>query len=426
MYGSSVNGGLMSHVRKPSLSVSVRSTRRGTAVMLGEYLRSEDREQVGDRGGELGSRILARVIAAELEPADIRDRGERDDRLAQLRERHAARGREHDRAHLGRVDDVDVDVQPDLPLAREGDDAGGVRLLRVETDARDLRAVEVPAFARIQGAATDQRDVLLGDLLRARPEKRRDGTAARMREAHAADVVGRRRREGVEVAVGVEVDEREVRHHGERTRQAARDERALPAEHRAGGAGAQGRADRLAEGPAGLARRAYPAVAWVEGNADVLLRPESSNEVLGERARSGCHPREACLRDHSGLEEMQRTSRHKWAHLSALGRLSGSLPDALEALLHAYETALDQRQANDRDGREREARPASGYEHQDPADECDEREQKAERDRHGSPPCAALLGDQDYAADASVSERSEEPIERCQPSVEDPRLHAVA
>ena len=87
----------------------------------------------------------------------------------------------------------------------------------------------------------------------------------------------------------------------------------------------------LAEGAAGLACRAHPAVARVERDADVLLRPESSNEGLGERAGSGCHPREACLRDHTGLEEMQRTSRHKWAHRSALGRLSGSLPGAQTA-----------------------------------------------------------------------------------------------
>src|SRR6185295_3794833 len=133
MYGSIVNGGLMSHVRRPSLRVSVRSTdRAGTTVMLGEDLRSEDREQVRDGARELAAWILAGVVTAELEATHVRDGRERRDGLAKQRQRHAALGGEHDGADLGWIDDVDVDVQPDPPLAREGDDARGVRLLRVE------------------------------------------------------------------------------------------------------------------------------------------------------------------------------------------------------------------------------------------------------------------------------------------------------
>ena len=94
------------------------------------------------------------------------------------------------------------------------------------------------ALAGIESPSADEGDALLGDLLRAGPEQRRDRPAADVREAHAADVVGRRRRERVEVAVRVEVHEREVGLDRERAGQAAGDERALAAEHRAGGAGA--------------------------------------------------------------------------------------------------------------------------------------------------------------------------------------------
>ena len=48
----------------------------GHAVMLGEYLRSEDREQVGDRARQLRLDILPRVVAAELEPTHVGDRRE--------------------------------------------------------------------------------------------------------------------------------------------------------------------------------------------------------------------------------------------------------------------------------------------------------------------------------------------------------------
>src|SRR5678816_2190967 len=66
MYGSIVNGGLMSHVRRPSLRVSVRSTNRaGTTVMLGEDLRPEDGEQVRDGARELAAWILSLIHISE-------------------------------------------------------------------------------------------------------------------------------------------------------------------------------------------------------------------------------------------------------------------------------------------------------------------------------------------------------------------------
>src|SRR5678815_6010356 len=109
MYGSIVNGGLMSHVRRPSLRVSVRSTNRaGTTVMLGEDLRPEDREQVRDGARELAAWILSGVVAAELEATHVRDGRERRDGLAEQRERDTARGGEHDRTDLGGVDDLSL------------------------------------------------------------------------------------------------------------------------------------------------------------------------------------------------------------------------------------------------------------------------------------------------------------------------------
>ena len=74
------------------------------------------------------------------------------------------------------------------------------------------------------------------------------------------------------------------------------------------------------EPAARLARRREPAFAGVEGNAHALLRPEPVQKEWAEGRRRFLQPHETLLRDHAGLEEMERASRHFWAHAIAATR----------------------------------------------------------------------------------------------------------
>ena len=118
---------------------------------------------------------------------------------------------------FSRIDDVEIDVDPDGLSARERDQSLGAGMLLVEGDARQARALKIAHLAEIEGAPPDERDPLLGDLPRARPQERRDRAAADVREDHAAHVVRRRRRERVEVAVRIEIQQVQLRLRGERS-----------------------------------------------------------------------------------------------------------------------------------------------------------------------------------------------------------------
>ena len=93
-----------------------------------------------------------------------------------------------------------------------------------------------------------------------------------MREDHPRYVMRRRGRERVEVAVRVEINEREVGLRGERAREGAGNERALAAEDNRRCAFAHGCLYSVGEAAAGLPRGAQPAVTGIEGNAHALLR----------------------------------------------------------------------------------------------------------------------------------------------------------
>src|SRR5207248_6302176 len=88
------------------------------------------------------------------------------------------------------------------------------------------------------------------------------------------------------------------------------------AEDHRGRAVAHGRQDAVGKPAACLARRAQPALARVERNAHALLRPDPVGEEWTEGRRRFLQPDEALLRDDAGLEQMERASRHFWAHRS--------------------------------------------------------------------------------------------------------------
>src|SRR5207248_2927300 len=155
--------------------------------------------------------------------------------------------------------------------------------LAIELDPQHTRALEVVALARVESARAHERHTILSDLSRAGKQQRRHRASAEVREHHARDVVRGRGREGVEVAVRVEVDERELRLGSERTRQSARDERALSADDERERALAQRDEDTVRKRPAGLARGAQPAIARIEWDAHALLGAKAFGEERSQR-----------------------------------------------------------------------------------------------------------------------------------------------
>ena len=211
-------------------------------------------------------------------------------------------------------------MQPDLAAAGPRDHARSVGSLAVELDPQHTRALEVVALARVESARAHERHTILGDLSRAGKQQRRHRASAEVREHHARDVVRGRGRERVEVAVRVEVDERELRLGSERTRQSARDERALSADDERQRALAQRDEDTVRKRPAGLARGAQPAIARIEWDAHALLSAKAFGEERSERRGGFLEAAELLLCDDAGLEEMERASRHLWSHGSPSGK----------------------------------------------------------------------------------------------------------
>jgi len=81
-------------------------------------------------------------------------------------------------------------------------------VLAIKWNPEHTRAIEVRALAGVERASTDEGHAVLRDLARSGEEEGRDRPSAEMREHHPGDVMGRRRRQRVEVAVRVAVDER--------------------------------------------------------------------------------------------------------------------------------------------------------------------------------------------------------------------------
>src|SRR2546425_643460 len=202
------------------------------------------------------------------------------------------------------------------------------------------------------------------------------------------------------------------------SRERAGDEGALAADDRGTCALAQRGKHSVGERAAGLARRGQPTIARVERDADPLLAAEAVGEQRGENARRLPKTDELLLGDHAGLEQMERASRHFWAHGSPGNRQA----TAATGFWLFDETALIERQADDRDRGERIARPAARYEHEDAADECDDHEDERDRDGHADLPGASLPGgratsvpfSRATSADGrSPRDRSEERAEPC-------------
>ena len=195
-----------------------------------------------------------------------------------------------------------------------GEQRRRVDLLAVEDDPVDLRAQEVARLAGIEVARADEVDVRFGDLLHARPEERRDLLAADVGEAHPADEVRRCGRDGVEVAVRVEVHEEHVGLDRQRPGDRSRDERALSAEDPDARPRLQRRRDRVGEQDAGITRRGEPAIARVEWDADALLGCQTLRECRPQGGRSFGHPHAALLGDEARLEQVERPLGigHQW------------------------------------------------------------------------------------------------------------------
>src|SRR6185503_8199152 len=154
---------------------------RGVGVLRSRYLdgdgaRRERREHAGDARRQAAGLVLVRVVAADLEAADVRRHRELRDEVGERAEGNAAWGGEGDRGHFARIDDVDVEVEPDLLAAGERDDARGIAAVRVERDVQHAGAFEVLLLTGVDLAATDERDAVLEDLPRPRPQERRDRT----------------------------------------------------------------------------------------------------------------------------------------------------------------------------------------------------------------------------------------------------------
>jgi len=120
--------------------------------------------------------------------------------------------------------------------------------------------------------------------------------------------------------VRVEVHEGELRLRREGTRESAREDRAFAAQNRGGRTIAQRGPDSVGESAASLTRRAQPAFARMEWNAHPLFGPKPIREENTEGRRRFLEPHEALLSDNAGLEEMERASRHFWAHGSRAAR----------------------------------------------------------------------------------------------------------
>src|SRR5205823_11989510 len=97
--------------------------------------------------------------------------------------------RERDRGELARIDDVDVDVDPERASTRPRDKTRRFGMVSVERDPQNTRSVEVRDLPAVERPRTDERDAIVGDLPRARKEKRRDRATAEMGEDHPRDVM---------------------------------------------------------------------------------------------------------------------------------------------------------------------------------------------------------------------------------------------
>ena len=135
----------------------------------------------------------------------------------------------------------------------------------------------------------------------------------------------RRCRQGVEVAVRVEVDEMELGLRRERSRERAGDERALAADDAAGRARAHAREDAVGERTTRVASGGEEPIPRDEGDADALLAAQALRDRRSERRGGLRQTRQALLGDDAGLEQMDRSSGHLWAHGSPGAKHTGDL-----------------------------------------------------------------------------------------------------